>query len=87
MDQAPQDQELRNIIDKVYFKLLSNGGVGVSEVLKVITGVSKYWNSICAENDYICTRSWLPDSRMSVDLKCVLWSLKWWFIDFVQNKI
>lgn len=42
MDQAPQDQELRNIIDKVYFKLLSNGGVGVSEVLKVITGVSKY---------------------------------------------
>ena len=37
MDQAPQDQELRNIIDKVYFKLLSNGGVGVSEVLKVIT--------------------------------------------------
>jgi len=87
MDQAPQDQELRNIIDKVYFKLLSNGGVGVSEVLKVITGVSKYWNSICAENDLICTRSWLPDSRMSVDLKCVLWSLKWWFIDFVQNKI
>jgi hypothetical protein len=51
MDQAPQDQELRNIIDKVYFKLLSNGEVGVSEVLKVITGVSKYWNSICAEND------------------------------------
>ena len=47
MDQAPQDQELRNIIDKVCFKLdlqtlLSNGGVGVweiMEILKVNTGV------------------------------------------------
>ena len=54
MDQAPQDQELRNIIDKVCFKLDQSSIKWRSRGIGDIK--SEYWSteihSICAENDF-----------------------------------